>query len=512
MSFSQNPNVEEVVPANGLAVGFKGGRPPDEVADEVVNILERSRSPVPEVAQPLLKRGRNLEEAMLIDDESGQVVPEGVVLIGDGSQVQAAADGLSAPSIPSFKDKLVGFKVVNRRRRQGAAIPNREPRNDTSIANGGSRFAVLEEEGNELGGEVVVSKQPEEKVEGAAWNGRGALGGGRGRVRIISRSPSPKKDEADRLKVANIGGSGTQSVREVGARLEAGSLGRETSLVAAQGLVMPVKPSMVADMVSATGDWDWNRLREFLPEEVLDHLAATPPPLPHLGEDVLGWRWDAKQEFRVSSAYSFLMHEGERIRNSKWTRIWSLKVPQRISITCCVDVEKPKNFGGMYLGGEAAASLDSLPFEEWLHGNISCRLSAIINRADWDMEFVIYVWLLWKLRCSMVLDLSFVERDSVWDRGRRLFLECKAIAAATARGPAVGLSTDARWTFPPRGWIKSKLGQRGSMQGCRLATPPTAIAIAVAEEKCHGRVGFESAVVDIEGSGSVDGSGLAVMD
>ncbi|KAK9021263.1 hypothetical protein V6N11_011261 [Hibiscus sabdariffa] len=460
MSFSQNPNVEEVVPANGLAVGFKGGRPPDEVVVvDRVNILERSGSSVPEVVQPLQKRGRNLEEAMLIDDESGQVAPDGVVLVGDGSQVQAAADGLSAPSIPSFKDKLVGSKVVNRRRRQGAAIPNREPRTDTSIANGGSWFAVLEEEGNELGGEVVVSIQPGEKVEGAAWNGREALGGGRGRVRIISRSPSPKKDEADRFKVANIGGSGTQSVREAGARLEAGSLGWETSLVAAQGLVVPVKPIMVADMVSATGDWDWNRLREFLPEEVLDHLAATPPPLPHLGEDVLGWRWDAKREFRVSSAYSFLMHEGERIRNSKWTRIWSLKVPQR------------------------------------------------------DMEFAIYVWLLWKLRCSMVLDLSFIERDSVWDRGRRLFLECKAIAAAAARGSAVGLSTDARWTIPPRGWIKCNIdAARGSMQGCRLATPPAAIAIAVAEEKCHRRVGFEPAVVDIEGSGSVDGSGLAVMD
>ncbi|KAK9004294.1 hypothetical protein V6N11_002096 [Hibiscus sabdariffa] len=432
MSFSQNPNVEEVVPANGMAVGFKGGRPPDEVADEVVNILERSGSPVPEVVQPLLKRGRNLEEAMLIDDESGQVAPEGVVLVGDGSQVQAAADGLSAPSIPSFKDKLVGFTVVSSTTRSLSDLDVDVKEDDVRI--GGK------EEGNKLGGEVVVSKQPEEKVEEADWNGREALGCGRGRVRIISRSPSPKKDEADRLKVANIGGSGTQSVRE------AGSLGRETSLVAAQGLVVPVTPSMVADMVSATGDWDWNRLRELLPEEVLDHLAATPPPLPHLGEDVLGWRWDAKREFRVSSAYSFLMHEGERICNSKWTRIWSLKVPQR-------------------------------------------------------------------LRCSMVLDLSFVEQDSVWDRGRRLFLECKAIAAAATRGPAVGSSTDARWTIPPRGWIKCNIDvARGSMQGCQLATPPAAIAIAIAEEKCHGRVGFESAVVDIEGSGSVDGSGLAVMD
>ncbi|KAL4284430.1 hypothetical protein GQ457_16G028420 [Hibiscus cannabinus] len=114
MSFSQIPNVEEVVPANGLAVGFKGGRPPDEVAVvDGVNSLERSGSPVPEVVQPMQKRGRKLEEAMLIDDESGQVASEDVGLVGDGSQVQAAVDGLSVPSIPSFKDKLVGSKVVS---------------------------------------------------------------------------------------------------------------------------------------------------------------------------------------------------------------------------------------------------------------------------------------------------------------------------------------------------------------------------------------------------------------
>ncbi|KAL4320027.1 hypothetical protein GQ457_18G015790 [Hibiscus cannabinus] len=482
MSFSQNPNVEEVVPANGLAVGFKGGRPPDEVAVvDGVNSLERSGSPVSVVVQPLQKRGRNLEEAMLIDDESGQVAPEGGGLIGDGSQVQAAVDGVSVPSFPSFKDKLVGSKlvsstsrslsdldvdvkeddvriggsnilpeiqfsdrvhnqvdaqlarsvivrllgksigyrallnrvkslwnpkgdmciidldndyylvrfaieedfqkvlsegpwviygsyltvqpwsrdfstseahpshimvwvrlpklpyryytksmfrhianaigevvrvdyntsegkrgrfarlamldieyeglpkicfkcgrvghskdmcpgeivdislkvaevqrnptetygpwmqVVNRRRRQGVATPNRETRTGTSVANGGSRFAVLEEEGNELGGKVVVSTQLEERVEGADWNGREAISGGRGRIRIISRSPSPKKNEADRLKVANNGASGSKSVREAGARLEAGLSDREISFVAAQGKVVRVKSALGAD-------------------------------------------------------------------------------------------------------------------------------------------------------------------------------------------------------------------------------------------------------------------------
>ncbi|KAK8982481.1 hypothetical protein V6N11_046402 [Hibiscus sabdariffa] len=109
----------------------------------------------------------------------------------------------------------------------------------------------------------------------------------------------------------------------------------------------------------------------------------------------------------------------------------------------------------------------------------------------------------------MVLDLSFVERGSVWDRGRRLFLECKAIAAAAARGPAVGVNTDARWTTPPRGWIKCNVdAARGSMQDFRFVTPPAAVALAVAVEKCHGRAGSEPAVVDIEGSGNVDVSAV----
>ncbi|KAK8550128.1 hypothetical protein V6N12_038858 [Hibiscus sabdariffa] len=362
-------------------------------------------------------------------------------------------------------------------------------------------------------------------------------------------------------------------------------------------------------------------MREFLPEVVLDHLAATPPPLPHLGEDVLGWRWDAKREFRVSSAYSVLMQDGARIRNSKWTRIWSLKVPQRVKVFLWITAhqrlltnvervrrhiassdmcglclsepedidhvlrrcEKAKDLWRNVLGREVAASLDSLPFEEWLHGNISCRLPEIIDRADWDMEFAIYVWLLWKLRCSLVLDLNFVERGSVWDRGRRLFLECKAINTAAVRGPAMELNTETRWVSPPRGWIKcrcsvlmaelwamydglrhaweagfrnieiesdnkevvnicngtssalkvsvlvshivellkrewrinvkhvsrscnavadllAKLGQQGSMQGFRFATPPAAVAFAVEADRCQGRDDSVTAVVDIDGS------------
>ncbi|KAL4361377.1 hypothetical protein GQ457_04G008100 [Hibiscus cannabinus] len=38
-------------------------------------------------------------------------------------------------------------------------------------------------------------------------------------------------------------------------------------------------------------------------------MAATPPPLAHLGDDVSGWRWDKKREFQVGSTYVVLMKE-----------------------------------------------------------------------------------------------------------------------------------------------------------------------------------------------------------
>ncbi|KAL4279846.1 hypothetical protein GQ457_03G007300 [Hibiscus cannabinus] len=114
MNSHQNPSVEKVACDNGIAVGFKGGRPPDDVVVvEGINALERSGSPVPGVVQPLQKRGRSLEEPMIIDDEPRNVASEVRGLDGGDPQLKGAATGLSESSIPSFKDKLVGDKVVS---------------------------------------------------------------------------------------------------------------------------------------------------------------------------------------------------------------------------------------------------------------------------------------------------------------------------------------------------------------------------------------------------------------
>ncbi|KAK8632256.1 hypothetical protein V6N13_072651 [Hibiscus sabdariffa] len=278
---------------------------------------------------------------------------------------------------------------------------------------------------------------------------------------------------------------------------------------------------MVADMVSATGEWDWERLRELLPEEVLDYLAATPPTSTHLGEDVPGWRWDDKREFRVCYAYTILMQVRERCRSSQWNKIWSLQVPQWVKVfmwitahrchltnvervrrhiassdicgICHNDSEyvdhilrrcaKARDLWRSVLGQEVASTLDSLPFDDWLHGNFSGRLAAVAGRKDWGMEFSIYCWQLWKLRCSMILDGDFVERESVVDRGHRLILECKATFSTSVRGPVVTSNPEQRWSRNGAADKLASLGWHAMPQGSLLVVPPGPVVVLVAADQ-----------------------------
>ncbi|KAK8526374.1 hypothetical protein V6N12_020846 [Hibiscus sabdariffa] len=121
-------------------------------------------------------------------------------------------------------------------------------------------------------------------------------------------------------------------------------------------------------------------------------MAATPPPLAHLGDNVSGWRWDKKREFQVGSTYAVLMKE-------------------------------------------VANQFVTLPFEEWLYGNITGSLVAAAGEVDWGMKFSIFSWLLWKLRRDMVLDGDYVERESVLERCNRLILEFESIFSAAETTP-----------------------------------------------------------------------------
>ncbi|KAK8498327.1 hypothetical protein V6N12_024990 [Hibiscus sabdariffa] len=63
--------------------------------------------------------------------------------------------------------------------------------------------------------------------------------------------------------------------------------------------------------------------------------------------------------------------------------------------------------------------------------NLSCTDAWMGGRMEWGACFSVWCWLLWKFRCSRVLDEDFIEREGIYDRGCRLLVECESTFGVT---------------------------------------------------------------------------------
>ncbi|KAK9019570.1 hypothetical protein V6N11_054088 [Hibiscus sabdariffa] len=75
------------------------------------------------------------------------------------------------------------------------------------------------------------------------------------------------------------------------------------------------------------------------------------------------------------------------------------------------------------------------------------------GRVDWNVCFSIYCWLLWKSRCSKVLDVDHVERESILERGNRLVDDCGIAFGVQQQRLPTETSYTQQWGGSRRGWI-----------------------------------------------------------
>ncbi|KAK8508563.1 hypothetical protein V6N11_049300 [Hibiscus sabdariffa] len=59
-------------------------------------------------------------------------------------------------------------------------------------------------------------------------------------------------------------------------------------------------------MVTPSGNWDWSRLSNLLPETIPSRTAVVKLCHHSLGDDVPGWRWTDDQMFTTRSSYKAL--------------------------------------------------------------------------------------------------------------------------------------------------------------------------------------------------------------
>ncbi|CAL1398235.1 unnamed protein product [Linum trigynum] len=245
--------------------------------------------------------------------------------------------------------------------------------------------------------------------------------------------------------------------------------------------------STVADWVTEEGKWDWNKLGQYLPNEVILTIAGVDAPDPELGEDVTIWGLEKDGRFSLKSAYRLVADIEEQEDDGRWKAVWKWRGPSRIKhflwlatherlltnkerekrklTTCnlcnhCNEEEetiehilrkckKAKSIWETFQNKESTVSR-SLNFTDWLLHNIKCEETAT--------EFGIICWQLWKQRNEEVMEGCAFKKESVTAKIKAWFNivnQAQANQQKTAGFvPKKRTPCDVGWKLPEEGWIQ----------------------------------------------------------
>ncbi|KAE8701375.1 Ras-related protein RABA5a [Hibiscus syriacus] len=88
----------------------------------------------------------------------------------------------------------------------------------------------------------------------------------------------------------------------------------------------------VASMVDGNGQWRWELINNFVPNNITQRLAATMPPWQCRKKDALGWKWNIDRCFTVKSAYDMRQEISNDSPHKVWEVISKYRGLQRIKI------------------------------------------------------------------------------------------------------------------------------------------------------------------------------------
>ncbi|KAK8979996.1 hypothetical protein V6N11_061217 [Hibiscus sabdariffa] len=280
----------------------------------------------------------------------------------------------------------------------------------------------------------------------------------------------------------------------------------------------------------ASGNWDWPYLSPILPPEIRDLIAAVQPPQMWLGADSPEWRWTDSRHFTTSSAYSYLSDTDSTPTDTIWKKVWTLPIPQRVktfmwitlhgrhltnaerfrrhltsSAVCAICGFHMEDMSHILRNCVAARGLwtrvlhpDLLvdffhtPFNGWLQRNLGCTAISVYGD-QWESRFAIYCWLLWKDRCSAILDSYHTPREDVLSRGARLMHECVRVLHTRLHNSTPKSMQSMKLSRPAPGWVKGNVD-------ASVNTTNGQVAIGGINQEEHG--------VWIQTSHSLSGNGL----
>ncbi|CAL1356638.1 unnamed protein product [Linum trigynum] len=244
--------------------------------------------------------------------------------------------------------------------------------------------------------------------------------------------------------------------------------------------------SAVADWVDDNGEWDWIKLQDIFPPNILALIAGMEPPKDDLGEDKCIWGLERDGRFRLKSAYKLDADQLDSTGEAFWKELWKWKGPSRTkhflwlvmhdrlltnkervkrklatdgNCNFCKDTEETtehilRNYRktkGIWekFNAKVTCKDTSLPFKTWMLRNL--------KDDDHGVDFGLIVWHLWKQRNEECLDgKSFVEK-SLLCRIEAWFNIFKMALKNVERSfapPTVRREELIGWKPPPDGWVQ----------------------------------------------------------
>ncbi|CAL1370942.1 unnamed protein product [Linum trigynum] len=84
------------------------------------------------------------------------------------------------------------------------------------------------------------------------------------------------------------------------------------------------KMECVADWNGDDGEWNWERVKAFIPNEIVIRIVGMKTPKPGLGEDKTIWSAKKDGRFRLcsASAYNLVVDEAKIEPPAVWKNIW----------------------------------------------------------------------------------------------------------------------------------------------------------------------------------------------
>ncbi|XP_012481099.1 uncharacterized protein LOC105795995 [Gossypium raimondii] len=94
----------------------------------------------------------------------------------------------------------------------------------------------------------------------------------------------------------------------------------------------PVDTLRVCDVVDNAGDWDWVRLRRWLPHWILTYIATMIISSSLSVLDQFIWKWKASDKFSSKETFKNLYQVDSTDSSIQWNLVWKAKTPQRVRV------------------------------------------------------------------------------------------------------------------------------------------------------------------------------------